>query len=86
MTYCRLAEEQRAEIGRKLVTNVQSRLEEMVSETLDPAKRAEREIERVEVVVYSSEGEVRLDTFQGIEEAIGYLESASVATLFSQDE
>jgi len=58
----------------------------MVSETLDPAKRAEREIERVEVVVYSSEGEVRLDTFQGIEEAIGYLESVSVATLFSQDE
>jgi len=86
VTYCRLTEEQRAEIGRKLVTNVQSRLEEMVSETLDPAKRAEREIERVEVVVYSSEGEVRLDTFQGIEEAIGYLESVSVATLFSQDE
>jgi len=86
VTYCRLTEEQRAEIGKKLVANVQSRLEEMVSESLDPIKRVEREIEKIEVVVYSSEGEIRLDTFPSIDEAIDHLKSASAATLFSQDE
>lgn len=86
VTYCRLTEEQRAEIGEKLVANVQPKLEEMVSESLDPTKRAEREIEKLEVVLYSSEGEIRLDTFQSIDEAISYLKSASAATLFSQDE
>jgi hypothetical protein len=86
VTYCRLMEEQRAEIGGKLVANVRSRLEEMVSESLDPAKRAEREIEKVEVVVYSSEGEINLDTFQSPAEAISHLKRASAATLFSQDE
>jgi hypothetical protein len=86
VTYCRLTEEQRAEIGRKLVADVQAKLEEMVSESLDPAKRAEREIEKVEVVVYSSEGEICLDMFQSIDEAIRHLKSASPAVLFSQDE
>lgn len=86
VTYCRLTDEERAEIAKKLVTDVKPRLTEMVSETLDPTKRAKREIEKIEVVVYSSEGEIRLDTFQSIEEAIGYLESASATTLFSQDE
>ena len=86
VTYCRLTEEQRAEIGKKLVANVQSELEEMVSESLDPTKRTEREIEKVEVVVYSSEGEIHLDTFQSVDEAIGHLESVCTAALFSQDE
>jgi hypothetical protein len=78
--YCSLSSQEQYSIGEKMVSRIKDNLEELILSVLDES--IEREIDKVTIELHSNIGEVKLHEFGSVNEAVTFLNSEELESVF----
>ena len=78
--YNQLSEDQKSEIGRKMISHIEDKLIPLIANILDQS--IERTIEKVVLELISNLGEIKVFEFDDINSALGFLESENLGDIF----
>ena len=79
-TYLSLSDAEKQEIGEKIIQTIRHELETLILNILDES--LEREVERITIELHSNLGEIKVQEFSTIEEAIEFLNQHELKTVF----
>jgi len=78
--YCKLSDDERYAIGEQMVSLIKEDLKRLILVILDDS--AERNIDKVTIELHSNIGEVKLQRFNSVAEAIDFLNSEELNAVF----
>jgi hypothetical protein len=78
--YNQISEEQKSEVGRKMIAFIEDKLIPLIANVLDES--IERTIEKVVLELVSNLGEIKVFEFDDINSALEFLESENLGDVF----